>query len=336
METSAVQIDVVIATFLEELHVVRQLSAHTIRAYQHDLRVLANNLQEFSIALSSVRSTHIRSWVSQLHAKGASPRSLARLLSAWRAFFEWLSIPRSTLGLPEMKVNPVQDIRAPRKTKSLPKALTVEQTIVLMEKAKAEAHPNAGHTSPSPHCWFVQRDHAIVELLYSSGLRLAEILSIDANLTQGYPLTALSWIDWQAGDVHVRGKGAKRRIVPIGSAAMQALNTWYAVWQEQVSNHALSDAPLFFNQYLQRLSPRTVQSRLKTLAQRAGLPMHVHPHMLRHSFASHILQSSHDLRSVQEMLGHASIGSTQIYTSLDYQHLAQAYDLAHPRAKLRK
>jgi integrase/recombinase XerC len=332
MDKPASHESVAIEQFLEELRVVRQLSPHTIKAYYQDLKLLAHLIEEVKLDLSEITSFHVRSWISQLHSKGASPRSLARLLSAWRTFFEWLSIARSGALYKEIKVNPVQDIRAPRKSKSLPKALSVEYAMVLMEKAKSEAQ----HHQEGEEAWLYLRDHALVELFYSSGLRLSEILGIDSSIGLGYPSDALGWVDWEGSEVSVFGKGGKRRMVPIGSSAMQALKNWQRVWMQMVQKEDRSSGPLFINQKCLRLSPRTVQDRLKHLALRAELPVHVHPHMLRHSFASHVLQSSHDLRAVQEMLGHASIGSTQIYTSLDFQHLAQAYDQSHPRAKLRK
>jgi integrase/recombinase XerC len=332
MNPSASQENLAVTQFLEELRVIRQLSPHTIKAYKQDLQTLCQFLEDSALALSDVKALHTRSWISQLHSKGSSPRSLARLLSAWRTFFEWLTLPKPGLMDYEIKVNPIEDIRAPRKAKSLPKALSVEYALVLMEKAKLEVEKHQ-NTSQG---WVYIRDHALVELFYSSGLRLSEILGIDTSISSGYSSDALGWIDWQGAEVNVFGKGGKRRIVPIGSSAMQALRKWQNCWIETCQKHELTNGPLFINQHQKRLSPRTVQERLKNLAIQAELPIHVHPHMLRHSFASHVLQSSHDLRAVQEMLGHASIGSTQIYTSLDFQHLAQAYDQAHPRAKLRK
>ncbi len=329
MSSSTTREHLAVESFLEQLRVVRQLSPHTLKAYHQDLNILCENLALESLDLHLVKASHIRSWVAKLHSGGAAPRSIARLLSAWRTFFDWLALPLPSLGITEIKTNPVQDIKAPRKAKNLPKALSVEYAIVLMEKAQTEST----YYDQDPFAWANVRDHALVELFYSSGLRLSEILGLDATLSYGYPAKAAGWIAWDSAEVHVLGKGGKRRIVPIGSAAMQALHAWFAVWTEMLQKQDHQDGPFFINEKLQRLSPRTVQARLKHLAIRAELPVHVHPHMLRHSFASHVLQSSHDLRAVQEMLGHASIGSTQIYTSLDFQHLAQAYDLAHPRAK---
>jgi integrase/recombinase XerC len=217
----------------------------------------------------------------------------------------------------------VDDVKAPKRARALPKALSVEQALALINQAILEAKANPGLETV--------RDAAIIELLYSSGLRLSELLGIDAAPSQDRLNESAGWLDWDAAEVTVLGKGGKRRSVPVGKAAMASLTAWRGLRQEL--NGSAASPALFVAGSGARLSPRTVQARLRTLAMRAGLPTHVHPHMMRHSFASHVLQSSHDLRAVQEMLGHASIASTQIYTALDFQHLAQAYDLAHPRAK---
>jgi integrase/recombinase XerC len=316
--------------FLEELDVVRQLSQHTIKAYDQDLLKLYLCFEEFDLQIHQVQAHHIRNWVGKLHGQGLSARSIARLLSAWRTFFDWIKKPHPKLPTIQITNNPVVDIKAPRKAKSLPKALSVEHTQVLMECAKKQR--DLADLSID-HNWAVVRDYAIVELLYSSGLRLSELLSIDVRITGARQDDRQSWIDWETAEVNVFGKGGKRRIVPVGNMAMQALNSWRTAWGKKMPDLF---GPFFINEKGARLSPRTVQMRLQKLAVSAGLPTHVHPHMLRHSFASHVLQSSHDLRAVQEMLGHVSIGSTQIYTSLDFQHLAQAYDQAHPRAKPEK
>jgi integrase/recombinase XerC len=316
--------------FLDELNVVRQLSNHTIKAYDHDLLKLYLYLEEFDLQIHQVEAHHIRNWVGKLHGQGLSARSIARLLSSWRSFFDWIKKPHPKLPIIPVTNNPVVDIKAPRKAKSLPKALSVEHSQVLMEHAKKQME---AADLPIENYWTVVRDYAIVELFYSSGLRLSELLSIEVRIAGARQSDRLSWIDWETAEVNVFGKGGKRRIVPIGQMAMQALNSWRVEWEKKIPELA---GPFFINEKGARLSPRTVQVRLQKLAVSAGLPTHVHPHMLRHSFASHVLQSSHDLRAVQEMLGHVSIGSTQIYTSLDFQHLAQAYDQAHPRAKPEK
>jgi integrase/recombinase XerC len=222
--------------------------------------------------------------------------------------------------------NPVDDVKAPKRLKSLPKALSVEQALSLVNQAVKEAAEKKDLETV--------RDAAIIDLLYSSGLRLSELLGIDVMQSKDRQHESAGWLDWDAAEVTVLGKGGKRRSVPIGEPAMQSLKVWRAA--RDLLEQADVSMALFISATGVRLSPRTVQARLRTLAMRAGLPTHVHPHMMRHSFASHVLQSSQDLRAVQEMLGHASIASTQIYTSLDFQHLAQVYDKAHPRAKAGK
>ena len=308
-----------VQTYLHELHVLRQLSPHTIKAYQTDLSELEHFTQEDGIALVAVTNSHIRRWAARLHSKGKSPRTIARTLSAWRGWYDWLSQKQDR---PTLKANPVDDVKAPKRARALPKALSVEQALALINQAIVEAKAN-----PSLE---TVRDAAIIELLYSSGLRLSELLGIDAAPSQDRAYESAGWLDWDSAEVTVLGKGGKRRSVPVGTAAMTSLRAWLEIRQQQP---AQATPALFLSASNARLSPRTVQARLRSLAIRAGLPTHVHPHMMRHSFASHVLQSSHDLRAVQEMLGHASIASTQIYTALDFQHLAQAYDLAHPRAK---
>jgi integrase/recombinase XerC len=224
--------------------------------------------------------------------------------------------------------SPLSDIKAPKRNKPLPKALSVEQAISLVESANKE--------SVQADVFLRARDRAIVELLYSSGLRLSELLGIDLSPIETKEHSSAGWIDFEAGEVMVLGKGKKRRTVPVGEAALQALKDWLVVRANYALTKKEAVQALFINKQGKRASARTVQQHLAALAVKAGVPTHVHPHMLRHSFASHVLQSSGDLRAVQEMLGHASITSTQIYTALDFQHLAQAYDLAHPRAKNKK
>ena len=317
--------------FLEQLSVVRQLSPHTVKAYEQDLIKLIKFADEQELVLSEVTPVQVRAWAAKMHASGLSARSLARIISAWRSFYDWLIIDSGLINPSQMLANPLSDVRPPKRAKNLPKALSVEQVMVLVERAKLEAKTEESESvNSSIGQRLFQRDWALVELLYSSGLRLSEVLGIDLQQKISGSMTSLGWLDWDAAEVNVMGKGGKRRIVPVGAAAMTALTAWKSTLIK--NNHPLDEA-LFVNEKSARLVARTVQLRLKSLAIRAGLPVHVHPHMLRHSFASHVLQSSHDLRAVQEMLGHASIASTQIYTALDFQHLAQAYDLAHPRAK---
>ena len=300
------------ARYLGELATQRQLSPHTVAAYRRDLLELTT----LAGHADWPRLTHhdIRRFAAKLHAGGQSARSIARKLSGWRGFYEWLS--RQTA----LAANPVDGVRAPRRPKTLPKALSVDDAVQLME---ANAH---GHPEPAELC-----DRAMFELLYSSGLRVSELASLDMVYTEGGDgaPASLGWFDAQAGEVVVTGKGNRMRRVPVGAQARAALAAWLAV------RPAARDgsAALFLSARATRITPRVVQNRLKAHALRAGTPVHVHPHVLRHSFASHLLQSSGDLRAVQELLGHASITSTQVYTSLDFQHLAAVYDRAHPRAK---
>jgi integrase/recombinase XerC len=309
--------------YLRELHVVRQVSQHTIAAYTKDLDYLMARLDEQGLELADVTSDQVRSWVVKLHSQGQASRSIARMLSAWRGFYLWLGNQKSLVNK-----SPLSDIKAPKRNKPLPKALSVEQAISLVESANKE--------SIQADVFLRARDRAIVELLYSSGLRLSELLGIDLSPTETKEHSSAGWIDFEAGEVMVLGKGKKRRTVPVGEAALQALKEWLVMRANYASTEKEVIQALFINKQGKRASARTIQQHLAALAVKAGLPTHVHPHMLRHSFASHVLQSSGDLRAVQEMLGHASITSTQIYTALDFQHLAQAYDLAHPRAKNKK
>jgi integrase/recombinase XerC len=309
--------------YLRELHVVRQVSQHTIAAYTKDLDYLLARLDEQGLELADVSSDQVRSWVVKLHSQGQASRSIARMLSAWRGFYLWLGNQKSLVNK-----SPLSDIKAPKRNKPLPKALSVEQAISLVESANKE--------SVQADVFLRARDRAIVELLYSSGLRLSELLGIDLSPIETKEHSSAGWIDFEAGEVMVLGKGKKRRTVPVGEAALQALKDWLVVRANYALTKKEAVQALFINKQGKRASARTVQQHLAALAVKAGVPTHVHPHMLRHSFASHVLQSSGDLRAVQEMLGHASITSTQIYTALDFQHLAQAYDLAHPRAKNKK
>lgn len=323
-----------IEEYLHELHVLRQLSPHTLKAYRIDLSGLQALATEDSVDLLKVTNAHIRRWAGRLHSKAKSSRTIARALSAWRGWYDWLTerdardAQRGHLAV-KLAANPVDDVKAPKRLKSLPKALSVEQALSLVNQAVREAQEKKDMEAV--------RDAAIVDLLYSSGLRLSELLGIDVMQSKDRQQESAGWLDWDGAEVTVLGKGGKRRSVPIGGPALQSLRVWRELRdQVQQASQAQASNALFISAAGARLSPRTVQARLRTLAMRAGLPTHVHPHMMRHSFASHVLQSSQDLRAVQEMLGHASIASTQIYTSLDFQHLARAYDKAHPRAKAGK
>ena len=243
-----------------------------------------------------------------MHGGGLAPRSIALVLSAWRGFYRWLGRD----GL--VAANPVDGVRAPRLAQPLPKALSVDHAVALV------AHRDSADTA------LAVRDACIAELLYGCGLRVGELVGLDV-VASG---SAAGWIDAADASAHVLGKGGKRRAVPVGAPALAALERWLAAR----AGIAGADEPaLLVSRRGRRLTASQVRSRLKALAIAAGVPTHVHPHMLRHSFASHLLQSSGDLRAVQEMLGHANITTTQIYTKLDFGHLSKVYDAAHPRAR---
>lgn len=300
-----------IAQYLAGLAHARRLSDHTLRSYAHELEMLVQLAN--GRPLASLSATDMRGAVAKAHGSGLSARSIAHRLSAWRAFYRWLA------ERAELPANPVAAVRAPKQPKRLPKALSVDDATALMEASAAE---NAEGL----------RDHAILELFYSSGLRLSELVGLDAVFAEGDGYRSAGWLDRESAEVTVLGKGQRRRTVPVGSKAMEALAAWLSVRGQFVK---ADPHPLFLSVRGARMSPNVVRERVKRAALRAGIPANVHPHVLRHSFATHVLQSSGDLRAVQELLGHASVAATQIYTSLDFQHLARIYDTAHPRAKKR-
>ncbi len=276
-------------------------SARTRRAYVADTRRLAQLAGDADLARLSAHE--VRRCLATLHARGLAGRSLARMLSAWRAFYRF-ALERD----PALAGNPCAGLRAPRAVRRLPSALSPDEAVRLV----------AFDTATDP---LALRDRALFELAYSSGLRLSELAGVDVDR-----------LDLDGGEVRVWGKGAKERVVPVGAGARDAIRAWLPVRSGLVG---AADKAMFVGLSGRRVSPRTIERRLAALAVKLGLPRHVHPHMLRHSFASHLLQSSGDLRAVQEMLGHASIASTQVYTHLDFQALAKVYDAAHPRAKKR-
>ena len=352
----ATPLDGDLARHLEHLRVERRLAERSLASYRDAFERLQRAAAGAGVPLRAAQPHHVRRWVAELHggapaaargrgaapspgprengsaagdgsaaarpptrgaavrgraAGGLAPRSLAQLLSAWRGFYRWLGRE----GL--VAANPVEGVRAPRAPKPLPKALAVDDAVALAEHRDPEADPA-----------FEARDRCLVELLYGCGLRVAELVGLDLAPSGA----ARGWIDREAAEAQVLGKGGKRRGVPVGGPALAALADWLA----QRAAFADADEPaLFVNRHGRRLSASQVRTRLRGRALQAGLPTHVHPHMLRHSYASHLLQSSGDLRAVQELLGHASISTTQIYTKLDFQHLPKAYDAAHPRARKR-
>ncbi len=298
-----------ITRFLQHLTVERRLAARTVAMYTEALLRLQASAQAAGVDLRAAQTHHIRSWVAQLRHRGLAARSIAIALAAWRGLYRWWG--QQAL----VKSNPVEGVRPPKAAKPLPKALSVQQAVAL-----AEHHTE--HGKPA----LAARDHAITELLYGCGLRIGELMGLDLQASA----TARGWVDLPDGTAHVLGKGGKRRSVPVGSQALLALQAWLL---ERPSLALPAEAALFVSQRGTRLSPNQLRLRLQSQALASGLPTRVHPHMLRHSYASHLLQSSGDLRAVQELLGHASISTTQVYTKLDHQHLAKVYDAAHPRAK---
>ena len=310
-----------IERYLEFVRVEKRLAARTVELYSLDLHRLSEQARQAQVDLLAVKNAHIRRWVAQMHSAGRSGRGIALILSGWRGFYTWLGRE----GL--VTSNPVQDVRSPKAPKPLPKALGVDDAVQFAEFRSLD----------DP--WLEARDTAMVELLYSSGLRVGELVGLDVVASS----TAKGWVDMQAAEAHVLGKGSKRRSVPVGAAALTALQRWLelrgpvgTLGPGMVANVEQDGASaLFMGRNGTRLTPQSVWQRLRRRSLQSGLNTPVHPHMLRHSFASHVLQSSGDLRAVQELLGHANITTTQVYTRLDFQHLARAYDAAHPRARVR-
>ncbi len=290
-----------IAKYLEFLSFERRLSPLTCKHYARDLSQLLELSDKLS--LSELQNSHIRRFVAGLHGKGLGGKSIARLLSCWRGFFSFLIQQHGYAQ------NPVLGLRAPKSAQTLPHALSIEQTIKLVDIREDDI--------------LSVRDRAILELFYSSGLRLSELVNLNIGA-----------LDFTEGTVTVTGKGNKTRIVPLGEFAIKAIRQWLSMRPEPstVINNP-QDKPVFVGLQGKRINARNVQYRMKEWAIKQGIHTSVHPHMLRHSFASHVLQSSGDLRAVQEMLGHANISTTQVYTHLDFQHLSKVYDNAHPRAK---
>ncbi len=289
-----------VEAFLEHLRHERRLSPRTVDGYAHDLALFTQWLGQGAVGdWRAVTEHHVRGFVGQRRRKGITGRSVQRALSALRTFFRYL------LREGEVTSNAAQGVRAPKSARKLPATLDPDQLARLLDEPGEER--------------LAIRDAAIMELLYSSGLRLAELVGLD-----------LAHLDLDDAMVEVTGKGAKTRRVPVGRLALEAIRRWLAV---RPGLAAADETAVFVSERGRRIHPRTVQARLRRRAVERGATRHVHPHMLRHSFASHLLESSGDLRAVQELLGHANIGTTQIYTHVDFQHLAQAYDAAHPRAK---
>ncbi len=285
--------------YLEFLNFERGLSPLTRENYARDITQLIKLAH--STALNELQTNHIRRFIANLHSKGLGGKSIARMLSSWRGFFDFLVNRKGFTN------NPVIGLRAPKSPKTLPQALSIEQAVKLVDISDDDV--------------LGIRDHAILELFYSSGLRLSEVVNLNMDV-----------LDFSEGTIIVTGKGNKTRIVPLGSHAIDAIQKWLQTRSQILINNP-SEKAVFIGLQGRRISARNIQYRLKEWSIKQGIDSSVHPHMLRHSFATHVLQSSGDLRAVQEMLGHANISTTQVYTHLDFQHLSKTYDAAHPRAK---
>lgn len=331
--------DPLMNAYLDHVRFEKRLAKRTCELYFEDLKKLSELLLERGIGPKEASSADFRYWLARMHNSGRTPRGIALILSGWRGFYNWLGRQG------HLKVNPILGIKSPKVPKPLPKALSVDDAVML-------ADYRASKETDAP--WYELRDRAMVELLYGSGLRVSELAGLDVDATHS---KIRGWIDLEGGEAHVLGKGSKWRTVPVGVQAIHALRAWIAQRSEKqckddsqdyiqklgsnVSNesnvskavkHSSDASALFIGHNGTRLTPQSIWQRLRRRSLHAGLSTPVHPHMLRHSFASHLLQSSSDLRAVQEMLGHANISTTQVYTRLDFQHLAKAYDNAHPRA----
>jgi integrase/recombinase XerC len=321
-----------IERYLTHCRVEKRLAARTLALYTEDLVKLQANAEHAKTDITQVQHLHIRRWVAQMHSAGRTGRGIALILSGWRGFYTWLGRE----GL--ISANPVQDVRAPKQPKPLPKALPVDQAVQL---ASFTGLKEAADFDPALEA----RDAALTELLYGSGLRVGELVNLDVRASQAGQAALKGYLDLGGGEVHVVGKGSKSRSVPLGKKSIEAIERWLqlrgdlllkasmAKRQAAQDKDPSSEHALFLSPRGLRMTSAQVWQRLKLRSQQAGLPLAVHPHMLRHSFASHVLQSSQDLRAVQELLGHANISTTQVYTRLDLSHLAKAYDAAHPRAK---
>lgn len=302
-----------IVRYMEHVQYEKRLAARTVTVYRADLQRLQNYCTQAQITLAQVQTQHIRQWVAALHGAGRNPRSIARILSSWRGFYHWLQTNQY------IQHQPLQGVRPPKADKPLPKALPVDEAVQLANFTQPDNNANTN--------WQDIRNQLIIELLYGSGLRVSELVSLDIAPSP----QARSWLDLDDAQAHVLGKGNKRRSIPLSRIAVERAKQWLHL---RATLPKMQHTPaLISGRNGTRLSAQAIWQQLRRRSQQAGLPIPVHPHMLRHSFASHILQSSGDLRAVQELLGHANISSTQIYTRLDFQHLAKAYDKAHPRAQ---
>jgi len=341
-----------VARYLLHLQAERRVAPRTLELYGIEIGRLTAMAEEAGTPLTAVQTHHVRRWAATLHAKGIGPRSIARILSAWRGLYRWLARE----GL--MRMNPVDAVKASKAPKPLPKALSVDDAVRLaMFEGDAPGHTEASAAAstagvdlsprPAPESDTIldasgagptldhdearaldARDRCITELLYGCGLRISELIALDVKASA----EARGWIDLDGREVQVLGKGSKWRAVPMGAGAAEALEAWLD-WRERLAR--AGERALIVSRRGDRLTAGQIRGRLKNRAVQAGVSVPVHPHMLRHSFATHLLQSSSDLRGVQELLGHAHITTTQVYTRLDFGHLSKVYDAAHPRARAR-
>lgn len=328
---------------VQHLRVHKRLAERTLTMYREAFARLQAFAAQQGVALEAVSTPQVRRWMAALHGQGLAPRSIAIILSAWRGFYRQLG--RDAL----VAFNPVDGVRAPKAGRPLPKALAVDQATALADHRPQAAKGSGsgsgsgtgGQAAGPAQAAAAARDHAIIELLYGCGLRVGELVGLDVSAALRSSTAAPSapgpaateapgWIDLADATVHVTGKGSKRRSVPVGGPAVLAVREWLA---HRPLLARPGEPALFVGARGARLNPRTLREQLARHARAAGLSTHVHPHMLRHSFATHLLQSSGDLRAVQELLGHSSITTTQVYTRLDFGHLSKVYDAAHPRAK---
>lgn len=288
--------------YLYELHNERQLSANTIASYARDLKSFEQFLKSLNTNIHNISDVDIRHFIVKEKSRGLNANSIKRKLSAIRGFFSFLKKHEQTDN------NPTDNINSPKKHRKLPHVMDVDSIQKLLDQ--------------TPENWLQFRDKAIIELFYSAGIRLSELVALN-----------IGDLDRQEGLARVLGKGNKMRYVPVGTVALKAIDDWLTHYNNRLKRPIEAGDPLFISQQLKRISRRSVQTRLDQFRQRSAIDMHLHPHRLRHSCASHILESSQDLRAVQELLGHADISTTQIYTHLDFQYLAKVYDQSHPRAK---
>ncbi|MDO4795574.1 MAG: tyrosine recombinase XerC [Brachymonas sp.] len=316
-----------VQAYLAHVQHEKRLAERTVALYTADLQRLQRHAQQAGVSLAQVQAAHMRQWIAQMHSQGRSARGIALILSGWRGFYRWLAQTQ------RLQHNPLDGVRAPKAAKPLPKALPVDAAVQLADfrastdGADRRGRGRQGGKRAADAAWMEVRDQLMVELLYGSGLRVGELVGLDAQASA----QARGWLDLDDGMAHVLGKGSKRRSVPLSRVALERARQWLAV---RATVPALAHTPaLLAGRNGTRLTAQSIWQQLRRRAQQAGLPVAVHPHMLRHSFASHLLQSSGDLRAVQELLGHANISTTQVYTRLDFQHLAKVYDAAHPRAR---